>query len=217
MPQGGRPAPKKKTAVTLSASKQQADASGTAWQRSSGGFSGSAKKEYLKWKRQQKASRADDDSDGQDPPVHANQQDKHKPQAELPEAAAGQQKELQAPHAAASSDDVAQPLHYRPLAAVPAAPFTNSGDPLSSSAAAGPALQDHASTGQCVVEQPVASSNDQAVTYMPRLDPAEVGFTPEGFLLDMPTRPRWQVCITVFHPSTRLPVGLQNSNLPTVP
>jgi hypothetical protein len=28
---------------------------------------------------------------------------------------------------------------------------------------------------------------------MPRLDPAEVGFTPEGFELDMPTRPNWQV------------------------
>ncbi|WIA34120.1 hypothetical protein OEZ86_012488 [Tetradesmus obliquus] len=27
---------------------------------------------------------------------------------------------------------------------------------------------------------------------MPRLDPAEVGFTPEGFALDMPTRPAWQ-------------------------
>jgi hypothetical protein len=31
------------------------------------------------------------------------------------------------------------------------------------------------------------------VDYMPRLKPAEVGFTPEGFELDMPTRPAWQV------------------------
>lgn len=210
MPQGGRPAFKKKTAATLCASKQQAEASGPAWQRSSGGFSGSAKKEYLKWKRQQKASRADDDSDGQDPPVQPILQDKQKPQSELPEAAAGQQqKKLHAPLASASNDDVAQPLHYRPLAAVPAAPFTISGDTLSRSAAASPAVQDHASTERCI-EQPLASS-DQAVTYMPRLDPAEVGFTPEGFLLDMPTRPQWQVCIAVFHPSTRLPVRLQNS------
>jgi hypothetical protein len=31
------------------------------------------------------------------------------------------------------------------------------------------------------------------VVYMPRLNPAEVGFTAEGFELDMPTRPAWQV------------------------
>jgi hypothetical protein len=30
-------------------------------------------------------------------------------------------------------------------------------------------------------------------TFMPRLDPAEVGYTAEGWSLGMPTRPKWQV------------------------
>jgi hypothetical protein len=38
-----------------------------------------------------------------------------------------------------------------------------------------------------------AEGEPARVTYMPRVDLAEVGFTPDGFTLTMPTRPRWQV------------------------
>lgn len=163
MPQGGgaRLPPRNNKA----AQGTDAPGQGLDWQRSSGGFSGAAKKEYLKWKRQQKAARTQDSSS--DDGEQGVQQQQQQPQ----------------PSAASSTpaEDAAVPLQYRPLAAVPAARFAML-------PAAAPAADPEPAT---------AGADDSdvppAVTYMPRLDPAEVGFTPQGFTLDMPTRPQWQV------------------------
>lgn len=172
MPQGGRAPPKKAAAADAS---QLPKAAGTkdSWQRSSGAFSGAAKKDYLKWKRQQKAARVASSSDDE---------------------AARTQHQQSANHGALSAD-AARPLQYRALYPVPAEPFcmpaasAQSHDHLSDSSTAAPFA---------AAAAPAASAEEgggpaAAVVYTPRLDPAEVGFTPAGFQLDMPARPQWQV------------------------
>jgi hypothetical protein len=124
----------------------------------SGAFSGAAKKKYLKQRKANRAaadSSSDNDSDSDSkataPQQHAqHSRSRHRQQ----------------------SEDVTAPLQYRPLVAVPAAPFSMRHDASS-------------------------TPDDDAVAYMPKLDASEVGWTPEGFELDMPTRPQWQVCACV--------------------
>eukprot|EP00878_Enallax_costatus_P014376 GHUV01015036.1.p1 GENE.GHUV01015036.1~~GHUV01015036.1.p1 ORF type:complete len:378 (+),score=122.93 GHUV01015036.1:225-1358(+) len=176
------------------------------WQRGQGGFSGKAKKDYLKWKRQQKAAAAstDDDSDwlpettsstASNPAVQDSTAGRlgasstHAP----PATAAGA-----SPAAPGfpvwqenTTDDPAAPLRYRPLVAVPAAPF-DARSPID--AARSESATASAAVGSCTAtaEGSQGSQDDAGVGYMPTLDPAEVGFTWEGFKLDMPTRPQWQ-------------------------
>lgn len=167
-----------------------ADADSSSWQRGQGGFSGRAKKDYLKWKRQQKAAAVSGDDSDWAPQVDSS---KHGsvpvaqpalPDAHTPAyATAGAAATAGPSHAwpMNTKDDPSLPLQYRPLVAVPAAPFTCS----SSSSTAGP------------VGHPTAAADAETavaeLVNMPCLDPAEVGFTAEGFQLDMPTRPHWQV------------------------
>jgi hypothetical protein len=188
MPQGGRQPPKKAGSATAQSKAAEKDN----WQRSSGAFSGAAKKDYLQWKRQQKAARAA--SSGNDEAVGRQQH----PSSQKPSCWSANEGSLSA--------DAAQPLRYRPLYAVPAEPFcvpAPSAHPLdhltvTSTAGTGAA----GSVSICLAGSnepgaPVASTDGSgraaSVVYMPRLDPREVGFTPAGFQLDMPTRPQWQV------------------------
>lgn len=220
MPQGGR-APPKKGAGSQGRSQHTNPDSNTdekSWQRSSGGFSGAAKKEYLKWKRQQKAARRADSSDDDDAvSKQQTQQPQRKPASSTQQpTSAQQQHDRQKQRTAPSAADAAVPLRYRPLAAVPAAPFVmpahmadTSASPTTSAAAPGsglaaagaPSAADGSSGGSSCgssgrnTATVMHSAEDKAagVTYMPRVDLAEVGFTPEGFTLTMPTRPKWQV------------------------
>lgn len=184
-----------RSSATAGESAEPSQAAG--WQRGQGGFSGKAKKEYLKWKRQQKEAAAGPDSQGTDSDA-------------VPSQPAGRReagKQAAAPDS--SADDPTLPLQYRPLVTVPAAPFI--------AAAAGPAASPAAtahggstagspascSTIECVQLQDtrtgqhaaaaVEPASEPELVYMPRLDPSEVGFTAEGFELDMPVRPAWQV------------------------
>ena len=183
MPQGGRPAPKKPAAQPRKGQPPSAEGKSTSapWQRSSGGFSGAAKKEYLKWKRQQKAAHAEDASTD-DETSPALQQSGAQPSASTASAVPGRSRPP------AQLETATQPLQYRPLTAVPATPFTMA--PLT------PTTQP-----QCDIQgTPAVDDADciggsaPQIQHMPRLVPTEVGFTTGGFALDMPTRPKWQVC-----------------------
>lgn len=221
MPQGGRQPPSRKKAAPVSAAAeaQHSKPGKTAdtdkeWQRSSGAFSGAAKKDYLKWKRQQKAARGDSSSDEE--PVQQQRSHQQQPgrmpgsparQQQAPVSQPQHQHHQQLQRAPPNVKDAAEPLRYRPLAAVPAAPFSMSAHhatststaPGSTPERAGPAAgaQTCAGVGLSADMNMVSSSQQEgeesALAYMPRLDPAEVGFTSEGFKLDMPTRPKWQV------------------------
>jgi hypothetical protein len=204
MPQGGRPTFKKAPArASGTASAAAAASTEKDWQRSSGAFSGAAKKEYLKWKRHQKAACVDSSSDdeghqrgsGNQPAAqhaaNARQQSQQPPQ---------QQRRRNTP-ASAPGAEATLPLQYRPLAAISAASFCMT------------AARATASTAPCAAHTPSGAATDTAgtysseghdsaaaadpgasqVTFMPRLDPAKVGYTPEGWSLGMPTRPKWQV------------------------
>lgn len=170
-----------------------------AWQRRSGGFSGAAKKEYLKWKRQQAAARTDDSSSDEGHAA-AESQTVHDGGASTASTGAGataQQRRQRVSPYSSESAEVTAPLCYRPLVAVPAAPFSMSAQQQSSSTE----LAGSADVADAHSSQPAATSSSQGsaepvpaqLTYMPRLNPAEVGFTPEGCTLGMPTRPAWQV------------------------
>lgn len=190
MPQGGRQPPKKAGSATAQPKAAEKDN----WQRSSGAFSGAAKKDYLQWKRQQKAARAASSVD--DEAVGRQQH----PSRQKPSCWSANEGSLTA--------DAAQPLRYCPLYAVHAVPFcmpaasAQPDDNLSVTstavhvAAASGAPHAASSTERAA---PVASTDSSgpaaAVVYMPRLDPVEVGFTPAGCQLDMPTRPQWQVSL----------------------
>uniref|UniRef100_A0A383VR41 Guanine nucleotide-binding protein-like 1 n=1 Tax=Tetradesmus obliquus TaxID=3088 RepID=A0A383VR41_TETOB len=188
-----------------------ADDGSHAWQRSQGGFSGKAKKEYLKWKRQQKGAAADVSAEEQqqDSAANGSSSNNTQLQAGITPAATGsipsvpastQQQHRQQQRARDSTaDDPTQPLQYRPLVAVPAAPFDAAGPAAAAEAAAEPTqgtANSAATAAEASTPAAAAAAAEAAaaagVVYMPRLDPAEVGFTPEGFALDMPTRPAWQ-------------------------
>jgi hypothetical protein len=221
MPQGGRAPPAKKGAAGSQGQSQQTKPNSSAddktWQRSSGGFSGAAKKEYLKWKRQQKAARRADssDDDGDAGSKHHTQRPQHKPASSThmqQPTSAQQQPDRQKQRTAPSAADAAELLQYRPLAAVPAEPFampaqtadssasspTSTTAPGSGPAAAGaldvPGGSSIGSSGRDGANVTCSAEGEPArVIYMPRVDLAEVGFTPEGFTLTMPTRAKWQV------------------------
>lgn len=185
MPQGGRQPHskqqknKQQPGVTACDSGAAAPATTQKWQRGSGGFSGKAKSDYLKWKRQQKAARTDELSSDEE--QHKQQQVHSRP----PRTKNGQ------PPAASSRrpGDAAQPLHYSPLVAVPAAAFSMAAPVQDSGVAAGGVLVQGSGNDDSAHN----NSSSTITTYMPRLDPAHVGFTPEGWTLGMPTRPAWQV------------------------
>ncbi|KAF8066210.1 Gnl1 [Scenedesmus sp. PABB004] len=150
-----------------------------AWQAVGGGFSAKKKKDYLKWKRSRKAAAAGNDSDGgaSEAAAGAPPSGAGPPRSRTPAAAAADPAAAAAVAAAPAGswapggpDDPTLPLRFRPLAAVPAAPF-----------AVGP------------LDAGGGADGAGAVALMPRLDPAEVGHTPEeGWALGMPTRPAWQ-------------------------
>lgn len=257
--------PRNTTKGSNSSTATAANETSSTWQRGQGAFSGKAKKDYLKWKRQQKAAAAstDDDSDWlpeaspgtatnpatQDSAAGCNSMHPTltSPAAE-PEAASAVA--IGRTWAAHTADDPSAPLQYRPLVAVTAAPFdarlvqgssaaaglkppqqpghadaantaastaaisVSPCDATARSAKSSPAAELHpqqqpgqadepqtestATTAASCTAAAVDSCGVQAVEgimYMPILDPAEVGFTAEGFELGMPTRPRWQVSV----------------------
>lgn len=184
MPQGGRTLPPRGPAAGQPPhAGSSGDKAKEDWQRGSGAFSGAAKKDYLRWKRQQKAARAASSSEDE-----AGQQQQ-------------QQRSRLAHHASPAAD--ARPLQYRPLFAVPAEPFSTSTTlpPPAESTAAPPATAAPAAPAAAGSVAGAATAgtthSSSEVTYMPRLSPEEVGFTPAGFQLGMPTRPHWQVSLAL--------------------
>jgi hypothetical protein len=161
--------------------------------------------DYLKWKRQQKGAAGDssDEEQQQGSADTGTRSSIAQLQAGRDAAAAGsgptaqvgaeQQRRQQRRAPDSTADDPTQPLQYRPLVAVPAAPFTAAAGTSATAATAAAEADD--GSGSVVAAEAAAQADGAAagVLYMPRLDPAEVGFTPEGFALDMPTRPAWQV------------------------
>eukprot|EP00879_Flechtneria_rotunda_P009922 GHRR01010375.1.p1 GENE.GHRR01010375.1~~GHRR01010375.1.p1 ORF type:complete len:771 (+),score=321.28 GHRR01010375.1:261-2573(+) len=219
------------TADILGTAGNQQATSG-AWQRSQGAFSGKAKKEYLRWKRQQKAVAGSTDADSSDwgpdestaatAAIPADSSIRHSSVDKVPQHPArgdyqssqAQPAKLQQPqgsalhaqqpapavllhsiehasHVPASSlqdpalsgqDDPTLPLLFRPLVAVPAARFS--------------ATSADASAVTATTEGANRAEPQHNVVYLPQLNPIEVGFTPEGFALDMPTRPKWEGLVT---------------------
>lgn len=185
-----KPTSKQQGQAAPQPSSKAAESDSACWQRGQGGFSGRAKKDYLKWKRQQKAAAASEDdssdfvadegSSKQDPSMtvgasSTSKQAPFRPTSSTDAAATSATKGTYHTWQVNATDDPSLPLHYRPLVSVPAVPFSSAEHPVGQLTAA-------ANAGECV--------------FMPRLNPAEVGFTLEGFELDMPTRPHWQVSRT---------------------
>lgn len=174
--------------------------------------------EYLKWKRQQKGAAAESSDEEQQQGSATNGSSSNNTHLQagkapaatgsIPCAPAGTQQQHRQQQRARDStaDDPTQPLQYRPLVALPAAPFTAAGPAAAAEAAAEPIQgTDNSAATAAEASTPAAAAG---VVYMPRLDPAEVGFTPEGFALDMPTRPAWQVSRGTFGTCTFQPAAL---------
>jgi hypothetical protein len=153
--------------------QQQKDAAADTadWQRGRGGFSGKAKKAYLRWKRERKAGTEDD------PDAVAGGEDEDENAFEsrlLPDAAA-----------AAASDKAAAGAGAAAAAAAPLRSNRHRAGQPPCDATAPLCYRE-------LIDVPGNGDGEPSVVRLPRLDPAEAGFG-ETPVRGMPMRPEWQV------------------------